>query len=186
MTSFPSFFHRGTCRDQPAPAAGAFGPISQEASGRRQQPTPLPSLPARPRGGGGSHGPASPRSLPAAGVYVIRCESLQIPPLCVIWAGRSILPPSARRNNGEPPGLPETNQGWKGFDTERRGKCCSFRRKSKLTPLVGLSFAPRGVTLVQVLSTVCSVPSIPLPHDSRRDCESRHLCFNGLVAKSPF
>lgn len=65
-----------------------------------------PGFPARPCGGS-LHGPVSPLSLPpSAGVYVIRCESLQIPPLCVIWAGRSILPPPARRNNGEPPGLP--------------------------------------------------------------------------------
>lgn len=84
-------------RDVPGPARGR---------GSLPSPLLLPGFPARPCGGG-LHGPVSGLCLPlAAGVYVIRCESLQIPPLCVIWAGRSILPPPARRNNGEPRGLP--------------------------------------------------------------------------------
>lgn len=127
-------FCPGRCRDQPA--AGQ-PPLSS-----------CPGFPARPCGGS-LHGP---RSLPpSAGVYVIRCESLQIPPLCVIWAGRSILPPPARRNNGEPPGLPRiirnSNRDERDLLPSRR-RMLQFLRKNKSMRLNGFSLAPRwGYTL---------------------------------------
>lgn len=162
----------GTCWGQPA--AGAVFPLL------------LPGLPC----GGSLHGPVSPLSLPpSAGVYVIRCESLQIPPLCVIWAGRSILPPPARRSNGEPPGLPGIirNSNRDERDLPSRRKMLQFwRKKTKSMRLNSFFYPSVGLHLFQVLSSLPSVPSVSLLNDSRRNWESEHLCLNGLVAKWPF
>lgn len=98
----------------------------------------------------------APSLPPSAGVYVIRCESLQIPPLCVIWAGRSILPPPARRNNGEPPGLPRiirnSNRDERDLLPSRR-RMLQFLRKNKSMRLNGFSLAPRwGYSLFKFYS----------------------------------
>lgn len=147
-TSAGSFLSRllEAVRAQPTPAAGLFGPVSPGGSGCRQPPpaaaSPPLAFPTRPRAGSW-RGPASPRSLPAAGVYVIRGESLQIPPLCVIWAARSILPPAARSNNGKPRGLPVTlvgggrNSGahWRGYAVPQRNQI------TQIDLLAGLLFS---------------------------------------------
>lgn len=146
------------------------------ARGRGSLPSPLTRVSRRVHGGG-LHGPVSPslplRSLPpSAGVYVIRCESLQIPPLCVIWAGRSILPPPARRNNGEPPGLPRISRNSNRDERDllpSKRKTLQFWRKKQIDAVKWLLLPLGGATLVQVLSSLPSVASVPLLNDSRRN-----------------
>lgn len=124
--------------------------------------------------------------LPPSGVYVIRCESLQIPPPCVIWAGRSILPPSLRRNNGESPVLPGilgNLSGQGGTGASRGAK--QFQRRSKLITLNGFSFPPQSGYICSSFIH-CLLSLLPLTSDSRRDCESRLFCCSGQVTKSPF
>lgn len=62
-----------------------------------------------------------------------------------------------------------------------------FPEKTQIEALSWFIFCPSwGYTCSSFIHSLLSVSSIPLPNDSRRDCESRHLWFNGLVATSPF
>lgn len=135
-TSLPADFTRGRAGRSPRPGQ----PPLSSCPGSRRVHAVVACMDQR---------LGSPSLPPAAGVYVIRCESLQIPPLCVIWAGRSILPPPARRNNGEPPGLPRiirnSNRDEKDLLPSRRKMWQFWRKKNKSMRLNAFSFTPRWV-----------------------------------------
>lgn len=82
-------------------------------------------------------------------------------------------PPSpCHRNNGEPPGLPRISRNSNRDERDllpSKRKMLPFWKKKQIDAFKWLLLPLGGATLVQVLSSLPSVASVPLLNDSRRN-----------------